>query len=217
MNLKSKEVNTVAGKGVQGTDKEGGQLGTEQPLASPWDVCLAHSSNSDDPDLLIIANAGTHQIWGLALRDLTWWKKMHLEAGRCLRLAGSGAEENRNNSYPAKAAFAQPSGISCGVLQSPSADYLLFVADSESSSIRQINLKDGSVKALVGGGKDPMVSNLAAAGKLSSLSIQLTTTKFLCRIYFVLEIKTITATPKVQFCFSILWVLLGVRLAKYST
>lgn len=156
VNLKSKEVNTVAGKGVQGTDKEGGQLGTEQPLASPWDVCLAHSSNSDDPDLLIIANAGTHQIWGLALRDLTWWKKMHLEAGRCLRLAGSGAEENRNNSYPAKAAFAQPSGISCGVLQSPSADYLLFVADSESSSIRQINLKDGSVKALVGGGKDPM-------------------------------------------------------------
>jgi len=26
-------------------------------------------------------------------------------------VAGSGAEENRNNSYPTRAAFAQPSGI----------------------------------------------------------------------------------------------------------
>lgn len=106
---------------------------------------------------MIIANAGTHQIWGLALQDLIWWKKIQVEAGRCLRLAGSGAEENRNNSYPTKAAFAQPSGLCCATLFSPSTDYLLFLADSESSSIRQVNLKDGSVKALVGGGKDPMV------------------------------------------------------------
>lgn len=143
--------------GFQGSDKEGGKLGIEQPLASPWDICLAHSSTSNDPDFLIIANAGTHQIWGLAFQDLTWWKNIQVEAGRCLRLAGTGAEENRNNSYPAKAAFAQPSGICCAALQFPSTDYLLFIADSESSSIRQINMKDGSVKALVGGGKDPMV------------------------------------------------------------
>lgn len=154
MNLSSKEVQTVAGTGIQGTDKEGGKPGKEQPLASPWDLCLVRSSTSESNDLLIIANAGTHQIWGLALRDLVWWKKLEIQAGRCFRLAGSGAEENRNNSYPAKAAFAQPSGLCCATLQS---DNLIFVADSESSSIRQINLKDGCVKGLVGGDKDPMV------------------------------------------------------------
>lgn len=204
MNLKSKVVKTVAGNGIQGTDKEGGKVGTEQPLASPWDVCLARSSTSDDQDLLVIANAGTHQIWGLALRDLTWWKKIHVEVGSCLRLVGSGAEENRNNSYPAKAAFAQPSGISCGVLQSPSADYLLFVADSESSSIRQINLKDGSVKALVGGGKDPMVSTEAPQQNRLRFLYGLFLFVFRCRIYFVSEIKTIKTTPKVQSGFNIL-------------
>lgn len=157
MDLSSKEVRTVAGTGIQGTDKEGGKPGKEQPLASPWDLCLARSPTSENNDLLIIANAGTHQIWGLALQDLVWWKKMEAEAGRCFRLAGSGAEENRNNSYPAKAAFAQPSGLCCVTLQASSADYLIFVADSESSSIRQVNLKDGTVKGLVGGDKDPMV------------------------------------------------------------
>lgn len=160
MDFSTKNVRTVAGTGIQGTDKEGGKSGVEQPLASPWDLCLAHSPTSDDPDILIIANAGTHQIWGLALRNLTWWKKLQVEAGTCFRLAGSGAEENRNNSYPAKAAFAQPSGICCATLQARSTEYFLFVADSESSSIRQVNLNDGSVKGVVGGDKDPMVTLL---------------------------------------------------------
>jgi len=75
-------------------------------------------------------------------------------AGTCLRFAGSGSEENRNNSYPEKAAFAQPSGIT---LSSNPAVNALYVADSESSSIRCISLKDGSVKAFVGGERDPMV------------------------------------------------------------
>ena len=68
---------------------------------------------------------------------------------------GSGDEENRNNSYPERAAFAQPSGLAI----SPSgALNTLFVADSESSTIRAISLKDGSVKGLVGGDRDPRVS-----------------------------------------------------------
>ena len=68
--------------------------------------------------------------------------------------AGSGKEENRNNSYPHKAAFAQPSGIAAA-----SEDTLncLFVADSESSTVRTVSFKDGAVKALVGGERDPMV------------------------------------------------------------
>ena len=112
--------------------------------------------DSDDHKLLLIANAGTHQIWGLALQNLTWWKKQQIELGQCLRLVGSGAEENRNNSYPGKAAFAQPSGICCAEL--PSNDFIIFIADSESSAVRQVNLKDGTVKAVVGGDRDPSVN-----------------------------------------------------------
>lgn len=67
--------------------------------------------------------------------------------------SGSGEEANRNNSYSHKASFAQPSGITVVMKQRK-----LFVADSESSTIRVVNCNDGSVKALVGGALDPQVS-----------------------------------------------------------
>lgn len=70
-------------------------------------------------------------------------------------MVGSGDEENRNNNYPDKASFAQPSGLAV----SPSeALHTMFVADSESSTVRAVSLKDGSVKGLVGGDRDPRVS-----------------------------------------------------------
>lgn len=34
----------------------------------------------------------------------------------------------------------------------------MYVADSESSTVRAVALKDGSVKAVVGGAIDPLVS-----------------------------------------------------------
>ena len=56
------------------------------------------------------------------------------------------------SSYPAKAAFAQPSGLSFDL-----ATGLLFIADSESSSIRSLNLQDnGTVKGVVGASKNPL-------------------------------------------------------------
>ena len=71
-----------------------------------------------------------------------------------MRWAGSGSEENRNNSYPHRAGFAQPSGLALA----PDGPWsCLFVADSESSSVRTVALGDGAVKALVGGERDPMV------------------------------------------------------------
>ena len=73
-------------------------------------------------------------------------------AGTCLRFAGSGLEENKNNSYPDKAGFAQPSGLAL----SPSLG-CLFVADSESSSVRMVNLKNGGVKSFIGGDINPKV------------------------------------------------------------
>lgn len=77
-----------------------------------------------------------------------------LKKGTCVRFAGSGNEENRNNAYPHKAGFAQPSGLSLAPEEPWSC---LFVADSESSTVRTVSLKDGAVKHLVGGERDPMV------------------------------------------------------------
>lgn len=76
--------------------------------------------------------------------------------GTVLRLAGSGAEENRNTTYPSRAGFAQPSGICVGVHQGERA---LYIADAESSSVRMFSLTNGAVKAVVGGARDPLVSS----------------------------------------------------------
>lgn len=76
------------------------------------------------------------------------------EASTCLRFAGSGNEENRNNSYPHKAAFAQPSGLTIANDENLKR---VYVADSESSSIRSVELSSGAVKSCVGGDRDPMV------------------------------------------------------------
>ena len=51
-----------------------------------------------------------------------------------------------------KAALAQPSGLSVDA-----AGGMCYIADSESSTIRQLNLKDGQVKGLAGGAMDPKV------------------------------------------------------------
>lgn len=73
-----------------------------------------------------------------------------------MRFAGSGNEENRNNAYPHKAGLAQPSGLALA----PTEPWeCLFIADSESSTIRSLSLKDGAVKHVVGGERDPLVSS----------------------------------------------------------
>lgn len=155
--LEKGEVVTLAGTGCQGNDKEGGKQGTQQELSSPWDLCIADGLEGEPNALLFIAMAGTHQIWVYFLKDSTWYKNKHISAGTCMRFAGSGLEENRNNSYPEKAGFAQPSGITVSKKHN-----CLVVADSESSSVRMIQLKDGAVKNLVGGDIDP--KNLFAYG-----------------------------------------------------
>ena len=73
-----------------------------------------------------------------------------------MAFAGSGREENRNNSYRHKAGFAQPSGVDVGM--DAAGRPHLYVADSESSTIRSVSLTDGAVRALVGGERDPTVS-----------------------------------------------------------
>lgn len=167
IDLEAEVVSTVAGIGVQGTDKEGGAKGEQQPISSPWDVAFGTSGSEVQRDnVLWIAMAGIHQIWALLLDSGKLPKKNELKKGTCLRFAGSGNEENRNNAYPHKAGFAQPSGLS---LASEDPWNCLFVADSESSTVRTVSLKDGAVKHLIGGERDPM--NLFAFGDVDGVGI----------------------------------------------
>nr|XP_057917695.1 NHL repeat-containing protein 2 [Doryrhamphus excisus] len=158
-------VSTLAGLGIQGTDKAGGAMGDQQPISSPWDVTLGSAGGVED-NVLWVAMAGTHQIWALFLADGKLPKGSDSKAGTCVRWAGSGSEENRNNAYPHKAGFAQPSGLAVAPEEPWSC---LFVADSESSTVRTLALKDGAVKLLVGGERDPL--NLFAFGDVDGKGV----------------------------------------------
>ncbi|PNT77528.1 hypothetical protein BRADI_1g64267v3 [Brachypodium distachyon] len=126
-------VRTLAGNGTKGSDYKGGGRGTNQVLNSPWDVCYAPSEET-----VYIAMAGQHQIW-----------KHNTSDGVTEVFSGNGYEKNLNGSSPTNTSFAQPSGISLDPeLQE------LFVADSESSSIRGVSLKSGGSRLLAGG--DPL-------------------------------------------------------------
>lgn len=115
VDFRTRQVETVAGTGEQSREiiSHGG-LGLTTALNSPWDVLKVG-------ERLLIAMAGSHQIW-----------EMQLETGWVETYAGNGRESCVNGSLAASA-LAQPSGISTD-------GYELFVADSESSSIRAVGI-----------------------------------------------------------------------------
>lgn len=161
VNLLTQMVETLAGTGHQGHDRSGGKEGPLQQISSPWDVAVYRTRDMDmsfhldeqnvpEKTIILISMAGTHQIWGYFPEAMIWWKFRKFEPRTCVSLIGNGMEENRNNSYPQNAAFAQPSGLAMGK------DFL-FIADSESSSIRKASMLDGKVLAVVGGDRNPQV------------------------------------------------------------
>ncbi len=124
--LDKKSVHTLVGSGQQGYDYKGGKQGTKQSLSSPWDLVIAAGQ-------LFIAMAGTHQIW---VYDFA----THIAKN----FSGTGQELHLNSDSAFSAAWAQPSGLSFGQAH-------LFIADSESSSIRALSLKTGQSLTLAGG------------------------------------------------------------------
>ncbi len=148
--LKTQKVYTLCGVSNRGCinigdhDLKGGKKGLEQSISSPWDLCLCEK---DDCKFLLIACAGTHQIWLYTFgKTLKWWKNLEIQDDTLLCIAGNGKERNKNNSYPMQASFAQPSGLSiCDQGR------IVYIADAESSAIRSLNLNDGSVKGVCGG------------------------------------------------------------------
>jgi thiol-disulfide isomerase/thioredoxin len=136
--LAHRTVKTMIGTGHQGSDYRGGQPSPNQPLSSPWDLLLVGQC-------MYIAMAGCHQIW-----------VYDFQTDRCTAYSGTGAELHLNSSHARRSCWAQPSGLALGM-------GLIFVADSESSAIRQINPTDGSTRTIVGG--DPLEPrNLFAYG-----------------------------------------------------
>ncbi|CAI2361760.1 unnamed protein product [Moneuplotes crassus] len=153
INLNKKEVATVIGTGKQGNDREGNQNPDVQELSSPWDIVAINK------DTLIIAMAGIHQIWALNLKN-----------NKCFNFSGTGAEANLDSDDSLnKCAWSQPSGLSLGVLNEETTE--IYVADSESSAIRAIDMKScTSSRNVVGGDNNPY--NLFAYGDKDGVGIR---------------------------------------------
>jgi DNA-binding beta-propeller fold protein YncE len=125
IDLKTLTKTRIAGTGQQSkTLAPHGGKALAVALNSPWDLVLVGQQ-------LFIAMAGSHQIW-----------QLDLLAGTIATFVGSGAE-GCYDGLPAIAAFAQPSGIATDGRS-------LYVADCESSSIRQIDLATGVTQTICG-------------------------------------------------------------------
>ena len=125
VDLKSRNVETAAGTGQQTHEYFKTGPARSVALSSPWDLQLVGRS-------LYIAMAGPHQIW-----------RLDLDKNEVSTFAGSGREARLDGTI-LEAGFAQPSGLA-------SDGKRLWVADSESNIIREIDLAARSVKTLVGG------------------------------------------------------------------
>ena len=127
VNLSSGEVSTIAGNGKQAKPYPTAGRALQSALSSPWDLeCVG--------DALYIAMAGSHQIWRLCL-----------ETHELELFAGAGPEDLRDGPR-LEALMAQPCGLSWDGER-------LWVADSETSSVRAISpADDGRVETYIGQG-----------------------------------------------------------------
>jgi sugar lactone lactonase YvrE len=129
VDLERGTVETIAGAGGQGHERLGRFPAREVQLNSPWDLLV----RGDD---VFVAMAGPHQIW-----------RLDLAAGTIEAWAGDGSERILDGPRE-RAAFAQPSGLASDGVR-------LYVADSESSAIRAIDLASGIVTTVAGATDDP--------------------------------------------------------------
>ncbi len=66
--------------GEQGSDKEGGRQGRDQPIASPWDIAALGQKGA-----FAIAMAGTHQVRGM---PPSTWHCTVTEVSSCFSCTG---------------------------------------------------------------------------------------------------------------------------------
>lgn len=140
--LDTGEVSTVAGAGGQfmvgGMENVAGPDGNPTPrpfdpavtydldgvrLSSPWDITWSQSLGA-----FIVAMAGNHSLWAFD--------------GWNIRLLAGTMHEGREDGQVATAWFAQPSGLAVGP------DGRVWIADSETSSLRWLDGEDAGISAL---------------------------------------------------------------------
>ena len=124
--LNQKTVTTLAGTGERTNLEPSNSPGKTTPLSSPWDLSRVNST-------LYVAMAGVHQIWSIDLNKDT-----------VSLYAGTGREGDSDGSNGGTG-FAQPSGLATDGKH-------LYVADSEASSIRSIDLVENQTKSVAGSG-----------------------------------------------------------------
>lgn len=144
LDLKAKKVSTLAG-----TTKTFQLPKTPRPMeCTPWDVLLEGKK-------LFVAMSGSHQIW-----------VYDLKTGKFAPFAGD-SDENLKDGPPARAKFAQPSGLA-------SDGKTLYVADAEVSAVRAVPLDGGEVGTLVGRGLF-VFGDRDGPGRVSDPALQKTT------------------------------------------
>jgi thiol-disulfide isomerase/thioredoxin len=112
----------LAGTGNQLRERTGSGPALKQDLSTPWDLAWFI-------DRVVIAMAGTHQLWALHLATSPADNTVAV-------LAGTSAEGIRDGAAD-EAWFAQPSGLAAS-----SDGTRLWVADSETSSLRSLDVTD---------------------------------------------------------------------------
>ncbi len=126
IDLQNNQVTTLVGTGKQGPWRSPGGKGRDIAISSPWDVAVKDN-------LIFIAMAGNHQIWTHDINtDVT------------KPFAGNGQEDIIDGSRM-QAQLAQPSGV---FIQ----DNIVYFVDSETSSVREIDLNTEYVRTVVGHG-----------------------------------------------------------------
>ncbi|MCC7493535.1 MAG: redoxin domain-containing protein [Fimbriimonadaceae bacterium] len=135
--LTARRVTTLVGTGRKPTSSNRSGRGRQVALHSPWEVLPSGAQ-------LLVANAGSHQLWLVDPRT-----------AEARPWAGSGREDLRDGPRlspgsdqpdPVRtAALAQPSGLA-------SAPGRVYFVDSETSSLRYVDLARGTVQTLVGRG-----------------------------------------------------------------
>ena len=152
--LSTKQVTTIAGTGVRGENpKANNENMLEQNLTTPFDIVYDNESK-----LFYIGMSGIHQIWTL-----------DLEKNAIMPFSGSGVEGCRDHQEDLlQCTWAQPSGVSIG--KGIDGTLELYIADSESSKVRAINLDSlKSARTLVGGDGTP--TNLFSYGDIDGVGI----------------------------------------------
>ena len=124
--LGTRTVTTVAGNGQMGYYFNNDKWNEPVLPNSPWDLLV-------DSGYLYIADAGNHQVLRMELKD-----------NKVYRFAGTG-REGITDSDLKTSTFSQPSGLTKEL-------HDIYVADPEASAIRKIDLKNRTVKTIIGKG-----------------------------------------------------------------